>query len=227
MKTEEIKLDDWARMFIGEVPGPFYIELILRAFFIFLLLLISMRFFGKRMAAQVNRIEMIGLFSLAAAIGVPLQSPDRGLLPSVLIAIIVVGVGRLIAAISFKKKKFESLVEDHYSIIVEDGVMQLKKMKVSRLTIELLFAQLRSKSIRHLGEVKRLYFEANGSFSLIKEENPRPGLTVIPPMDKEYLAQQEATNVKVCKVCGKQSPTNNEDDACPNCHKKAWAPAIL
>src|SRR6059058_3167864 len=100
MKPDEIKFGDWMRVLFGETPPEFFIELVIRSFFIFLLLVVSMRFLGRRMAAQLNRIEMIALFALAAAIGVPLQAPDRGLLPAVIIAVIVVGIGRLIAALA-------------------------------------------------------------------------------------------------------------------------------
>ena len=71
MKPEEIKFGDWMRTFVGQVPPEFYIELVIRSFLVFLILLVSMRMLGRRMAGQLNRMEMIALFSLAAAIGVP------------------------------------------------------------------------------------------------------------------------------------------------------------
>jgi uncharacterized membrane protein YcaP (DUF421 family) len=164
MKSEDIKLGDWARIFLGEAPPEFFLELVIRAFFIFLLLLVAMRLFGLRMAAQVNRLEMIGLFSLAAAIGVPLQAPDRGLLPAVVISVVVVSIGRLVATLSFGNEKFEKLAEDQMDVLVENGRIRMKTIKRTRLTIERLYARLRESGIRHLGEVERLYFEPNGSF---------------------------------------------------------------
>src|SRR5215213_6017543 len=136
MKADEIKLGDWMRMLFGETPPGFFFELVIRSFFIFLLLVISMRLMGRRMAAQLNRIEMIALFSLAAAIGVPLQVPDRGLLPAVVIAVVVVAIGRLVASIAFRNQKFEQVAEDDYSILVKDGVMHMQNLKKTRLTVE-------------------------------------------------------------------------------------------
>ncbi|TDH21566.1 hypothetical protein EXU57_18835 [Segetibacter sp. 3557_3] len=81
MKPEEIRLGDWARMVLGEVSPGFLIEIVIRAFAIFLILVVSMRLLGRRMAGQLNRMELIALFSLAAAIGVPFQTPDRGCFP--------------------------------------------------------------------------------------------------------------------------------------------------
>src|SRR5215216_1741000 len=168
MKPDEIKWTDWQRILIGEVPGSFYIELVIRTLIIFLLLIVSLRLLGRRMAARTSRIELTALFTLAAAIGVPLQAPDRGLLPAIVIAIVVIAVGRLVAVFAFRDPKFEQTVVDDFTILVKDGVVQMKEMKKTRITLERLFALLRGESIRHLGEVERLYFEANGSLTVVK-----------------------------------------------------------
>jgi hypothetical protein len=47
MKPEEIYLSDWSRILIGEVPGSFYLEAIIRVVFIYLLLLVAMRLMGN------------------------------------------------------------------------------------------------------------------------------------------------------------------------------------
>jgi uncharacterized membrane protein YcaP (DUF421 family) len=224
MKTDEIKLGDWMRILFGETPPEFFIELVIRSFFIFLLLVVSMRLLGRRMAAQLNRIEMIALFSLAAAIGVPLQAPDRGLLPAVVIAIIVVIVGRLVASWAFRSQKFESFAEDDYTTLVLDGTILMSKLKRTRLTIERLFAQLRGEGIKHLGEVKRLYFEANGSFTLIREDQPKPGLVIIPGFDQELLVAQKHVNQMVCQQCGHKQ--TQQEKKCPNCGKEQWIKAV-
>jgi uncharacterized membrane protein YcaP (DUF421 family) len=227
MNPEEIKLGDWSRIFFGEAPAGFFVELVIRCFVIFILLVVAMRIFGKRLAGQVNRIEMIALFSLAAAIGVPLQAPDRGLLPAFGIAVIVIIIGKLIASIAFKNQRFEQVVEDEFSTVVKDGYIQMKGMKQSRLTIERLYAQLRSEGIRHLGEVKRLYFEANGSFSLVKYEQPIPGLVVIPGYDDEFISGLEQTNQKVCNDCGFRQAEQSGKQECENCGNNHWDSGFL
>src|SRR5690349_16696968 len=97
MKPDEIKLSDWARIFFGQVPPEFYGELIIRAVFIYALLMISMRLMGTRMSGQLSRLDLAAMVALASAIGVPILSPSNGLLPAVIIAVIVVSVSRVIA----------------------------------------------------------------------------------------------------------------------------------
>lgn len=148
------------------------------------------------MAAQLTRIEMVALFSLAAAIGVPLQAPDRGLLAAVVIAVIVVGVGRAVASRVFFSRRFEARIEDPLAGVGNDGVFDMKKIKGVSMTTERLKAALRSHSIRHLGEVKRLYFQSNGSFALVKKEQPQPGLSLLPLYDKEFIDGQKKSDEK-------------------------------
>lgn len=227
MRPEEIRWNDWQRILFGEVPSQFFLEVIIRTVIVFLLLVVSMRLLGKRMAAQLNRIEMVALFTLAAAIGVPLQTPDRGLIPAFIIAIVVILVGRQVAAFAYRNESFEARVEDRLTILANDGVLDLKKLEGTVMSKERVFAQLRSEGIRHLGEVKRFYLEANGSFSIVKEEHPGYGLSIIPSNDEEFLSQQKISNEEVCCTCGNQKRENGSAGVCSNCKDDQWTAGII
>jgi len=227
MKPEEIRFSDWGRILFGEVPPSFFIEVVIRTIIVFLLLIISMRLFGRRMSAQINRVEMVALFSLAAAIGVPLQTPDRGILPAIIIAIVVVLIGRMVAAIAFGNERMEARIEDRLTILANDGMVDMKKMEGTKLTLERLYAQLRKEGVRHMGEVRRLYLEANGSFSIVKEQNPSWGLCILPHNDPDFISEQSKCDEEVCTRCGKKKKDNGGSDACTNCHNKYWENAII
>ena len=227
MKAEDIQLSDWQRIFIGDVPGGFYLEVILRIAIIYLILMISMRLMGKRMASQLSRSEMIAMVSLAAAIGVPLQSPDRGILPIVIIASIVISVQQLIAYLSFRNEKFETLSQGNITTLIEDNALNLENMRQTGITRERAFAELRSNSIYHLGEVKRLYFEAGGAFTLIKNIDTVPGLPVLPIWDKAYQNEMSKPCPElVCEKCGKMPAGNFASQPCGNCGNGSFINAV-
>lgn len=229
MKPEEIHITDWKRILIGEVPGSFYIEIAIRGFFIYILLIASLRLMGKRMSIQLSRNELVALVSLAAAIGVPLQSPDRGLLPAVVIAVIVVLGERWISAKAFSNQKFEKYTQGNISMLIKNSVIDVREMLKARLTPQRLKAQLRSQGIKQLGEIKRFYIEANGSFTLIKNEKAGPGLSVIPRWDQEYYdLQKKSEDIYACSHCGNlREKSNGLDASCSNCNKRMWIPAAL
>ncbi|UPK68343.1 DUF421 domain-containing protein [Chitinophaga filiformis] len=218
MKSYEIWIDDWMRILFGNVPTLFFVEIILRVLFVFLLLVFSMRMMGKRMASQLSRNEMVAMSSLAAAIGIPIQAPDRGLLPALIVAIIVIFGQRMIAKLATKSERFERKSQGDLGVLVADGTMNIKEMASTRISRERLFAQLRSEGIKHLGQVSRLYFEANGTFTLINSKNPKPGLSVLPEEDEEFVKKhvKYVNDKNVCLHCGNDSGLN-ESDRCPKC----------
>ncbi|UOQ77946.1 DUF421 domain-containing protein [Hymenobacter sp. 5516J-16] len=229
MKPEDFHLFDPLRFFLGDVPWSFLLETLLRGAFLYGLLLLAMRLMGKRMGAQLSRNEMAALVSLAAAIGVPIQAPDRGLVPPLCITLLIVLGQRYIAAQTLRSKKFEEVSQDDIAIMVEDGCLNLDKMREVVLPQERLFAQLRSSSIDQLGEVKRLYMEANGDFTLLRQEPPQPGLTLIPDWDEEYIQQQKkAPGTFACLRCGhlERNQSAEPNHACPRCQQNRWTTAV-
>jgi uncharacterized membrane protein YcaP (DUF421 family) len=227
MKPEQIKLSDWQRILIGEVPPSFFIEIVIRIAFVYLLLTLAMRLLGKRMASQLTRNETAALVSLAAAIGVPILAPDRGLLPALIITIIVVSVSRLIAIVSATSVKVETITQGKLDILIKDAVIVPDTMIHTRITRERMLSQLRAEQITHLGEVERLYLEANGNFTTVKSKKTKPGLPVIPESDKAFLSELKTNGVLVCHECGFENPGKDKDYTCPNCHHIRWVKAVV
>jgi uncharacterized membrane protein YcaP (DUF421 family) len=225
MKPEDIKFGDWQRILLGDVPGSYFIEIIIRTFVVYLVLMISLRLMGKRMAASLGRIEMISMISMAAAIGIPLQSPDRGLLPALIIAVIVVCTQKFVATKSSKDQKFEQITQGNVGVLLEDGKLNLHAMKKSRISKERVFVQLRNKSVCHLGEVKRLYIEANGKFTVVTNNNPGAGLSIIPEWDDEFRYRVcKASSKLVCSQCG--NIKSDEENECNRCGFNDWVEAV-
>lgn len=229
MKPEELSLSDFNRILIGEIPAFFFLELIIRAFLVYALLIVSMRLMGKRMSAQISRNEMAAVVSLAAAVGIPLMNPDRGILPPVVITIVIIIFTNVVSNRTARSEHLESLTQDDLDYLIIDGVLNLPKMERTRVTKERVFAQLRSLGILHLGMVSRLYIEANGMFSLVKEKNPDKGLSVVPDIDPDFAKRKlDKTDEFACCKCGTlaKGPIATTRSACPNCKAIQWAPAV-
>jgi uncharacterized membrane protein YcaP (DUF421 family) len=226
MKPEEFKMWDWQRIFIGEVPGAFLIETVLRVTILYIILIVSMRLLGKRMSSQLSRNELAAMVSLAAAIGVPILAPDRGLIPAIIIAIIVVSISKGVSYLTATNPKVEPVTQGRLDTLVSDSTINIKAMTKTRIPKERILAELRTASIKHLGEVERLYMEANGSFTIIKKDKPEPGLPVIPYVDPEFLQELKPAGKHVCHFCGKRKESNQPDEACSNCNNTEWTQAV-
>lgn len=170
--------------------------------FVYLVLLLCMRLLGKRMAAQLTRNELAAVTSLAAGVGLPVVAPDRGMLPAIVICIIVVIATKLISRVSATYEKFEGITQGTITTIVKDGVMNVRNMELTGLTRDRVIAQVRAKQLHQLGEVKALFFEANGNFTLIHSHDASSGLCVLPDADTTFRGEFTMDRRWVCNVCG-------------------------
>jgi uncharacterized membrane protein YcaP (DUF421 family) len=221
-------ITDYLRILMGETPWSFLLEASIRMVVLYLILLTSLRLMGKRMAGQLSRTEQAALVSMAAAIGLPILSPDRGLVAPLVIGAVVVLMQRLVVHWAARRPRVEHLLQANVSTLVADGVLKLPAMEHAVLSQERLFAQLRGESLEHLGQVRRLYMEANGTFSLVEEEQPQPGLSLVPGWDEEFRQLQPVAAGKfACGNCGQvlDAPAPPAT-TCPQCQARHWEPAV-
>lgn len=224
MKEYEIKFSDWQRILFGQVPPEFFLEAILRIAFIYILIVFSMRKMGKRLSSHLSRNEMVAIIALAAATGIPVHSPERGLLPAVIVSFVVIAGQYFVSQQSMRSNKFEHSTLGRISTMVHNGYMHIDEMVKSRLSKDRIFSELRGRGYFHLGQVKRLYFEANGDFSIVEASNPVPGLCVIPDFDQEFISKMVLRpDIQVCTACGSGKGT---EALCNNCGNENFTAAV-
>jgi hypothetical protein len=223
-----LQVPDWHRFWFGsEVPVAFLGEVVLRIVVLYAVLAVAIRFMGRRTSSELTRNELMGIVALAAAIGPSIQAPDRGLLPPILIAVWVVLWQRLVASLTVRSPGFERAMQGQGLVVVTDGVVQIPALKRSAVSRERLFAELRSHGLLHLGHVKRLYLEADGSFSLVKQCPPRPGLALIPAFDPQLRAElPDDWTYVACAHCGRLRERHAVEARCRVCSGDAWLPPV-
>jgi len=221
-------LTDYLRILMGETPWSFLLEASIRMVVLYLILLSGLRLMGKRMAGQLSRTEQAALVSMAAAVGLPILSPERGLVAPLIIAGIVVLMQRLVVHWAARRPRVEHLLQANVRTLVADGVLQLPALEHAVLSQERLFAQLRGESLEHLGQVRRLYMEANGTFSLVEEKDAPPGLSLVPGWDDDFRQLQPVAAGKfACGKCGEVlAAPAPPATACPRCQARQWEPAV-
>jgi uncharacterized membrane protein YcaP (DUF421 family) len=231
MNEQDIKLTDWERIVLGNVPPEFIIEVIFRMVLIYIAIVIVLRLMGRRMETMLSRGEMVTLVTLGAAMGVTIHAPERGILPSLAVLFMILGMQKLQAYITARNAKAEKLLLDEISVLVVNGVMQVKGMKKCRITRERLLAALRGEGIVNLGVVERVYFEAKGVFSVLvyADGQERPGLCVLPDYDSDFRKGLSFdAHTQVCRSCGHvvQKETNPGPD-CGRCKANEWEEAVV
>jgi uncharacterized membrane protein YcaP (DUF421 family) len=229
MQKEEIKLSDFHRLLFGEAPPEFLIEVLIRTLIVFVALLVFLRLIGKRMGGVLTISELAVMLTLGAVLAVPMQMPDRGVLQGILILVTILFLQRGLNLVEFKSKKVEQLTQGEMIMLVKDGVILNENMNSSRISKQQLFSKLRESKIHSLGNIRRVYLEACGVFSIYQHEEEKPGLSVLPKKDQGIYGfrQDEKSNSMSCSNCGH---TDNEAATvfpCEICGNKEWLKSVI
>ena len=225
--SPQVTLGDWSRILRGESSWWFVPEALVRLLFLYLLLVCALRLMGRRMSSGLSRNELLALVSLAAAIGPAVQTPTQGLLPPLIIAVWVVGLQRGMTLTTFRSHRFENLIDGSVSTLVSDGCIDLRELRRCALPVDRVHAQLRGEGLLNLGHVERLYFETGGSFSVVRAEQERAGLSLVPKWDHTLRrAQHVDPERRACGWCG-ALVSAVAPERCPACARLGtWEPAV-
>src|ERR1700709_978220 len=140
MEPFQIHLSDWSRILFGDVPPEFFIEVLIRVTFIYLLIIFSIRMMGKRMASQLSRNELVAISSLAASIGIPIQTPDRGLLPAIVFAELRVDALRIVSGRLANHERFEESSQGSCTTFVDGSCPSFRATERARISRAEVFA---------------------------------------------------------------------------------------
>jgi uncharacterized membrane protein YcaP (DUF421 family) len=224
VEKDDVHLSDVKRILIGNAPPEFLLEVVIRTLFIYISLVVIVRLFGKRLSARATLTEMALSITLGAIVGSPMQIPERGLIAGTMILLLALIFQQVMNRLSFKSGKLEELTQGKVTTLVLDSVLDLAQMRKDRISRTQLFASLRDKKIRHLGQTTRVYLEADGQFSVICNQKKRAGLSVLPEEDPDVSASHISQGTFVCSRCGTIS--HDRSQPCKNCKAKQWGHAI-
>lgn len=225
MDKNDIHLSDLQRILLGEAPPLFLLEVFVRTLVVYIFLLYTLRYLGKRMSGQLTIMELAVMLTLGAIVSASMQLPDHGILEGLLLLLCAFSFQRGISYLGVKSTKFEELTQGKPGMLVADGVMQVATMKKFRISQQQIFSQLRAKKIYNLGMVDRMYLESNGMFSIFKAKVSKHGLSVLPPNDPQIQSIQRKSTLMVCINCGYVKEHDNIN-VCKDCGYEKWIEAV-
>ncbi|MCI8273684.1 MAG: DUF421 domain-containing protein [Clostridia bacterium] len=144
-----------------------------RAIVLYIIVLIVMRFMGKREIGQLQPFELaisIMIADLAATpmaeIGVPLTN---GIMP--ILGLLIMHL--VISMINIKSTKAREIICGKPSLLIFRGKIDEKVLKKERFTINELEERLRDNNIFNIGDVEYAILETSGQVTVIPKPNKR------------------------------------------------------
>ena len=145
----------------------------IRTITLYILVLIVMRFMGKREIGQLQPFELaisIMIADLAtipmAETGIPISS---GVVP--ILGLLVMHL--TISVINLKSIKMREIICGKPAILIYRGRIQEKTMKKERFTINELEERLRGYNVTNIGDIEYAILETSGQISILQKPNKR------------------------------------------------------
>lgn len=220
---------DWNELILGAESWDFLLQIIFRTAVMFLTIIFGIRLLGKRGVKQISIFELVVIIGLGSAAGDPMLYREVGLLSSIIVFAVIILFYSLVVYLIGKSKKIEILLEGKPVQLIENGVFAVENFKKEKLGSDEFFAELRMKSISHLGQIESAIEETSGEISVYfyKDEDVKYGLPVLlHSLEKSTTSFSEEKHYS-CTFCGyTELKGHGADNTCKNCGKHHWVPSI-
>ena len=144
-------------------------EFILRALVVYVVLLVMLRFSGKRSVGQFTPFDMILLILLGTAVQNSLIGDDISLLGGLLLAGTLIAVNHAVGWVTARSRRMHGLMEGRAVKIIEDGVLDKDRLREEGVSEMDLDEALRRSGLEHVSEVRCGWLETDGHITLIKK----------------------------------------------------------
>lgn len=149
----------------------------IRTIILYILVLVVMRFMGKREIGQLQPFELAISIMIADLATIPMAEPGipitNGIIP--ILGLLIMHLA--ISVINLKSIKLREIMCGKPSILIYRGRILEKNMKKERFTINELEERLRGNNVFNIGDVEYAILETSGQVTVIQKPNKR---TTIP-----------------------------------------------
>lgn len=218
---------EWKRLLINDLPFEFLLEVVLRTIIMFIAVLLTLRLAGKRGVKQLSIFEVVIIISLGSAAGDPMFYEDVGILPAIMVFLIILFMYRLVTWLLCKSKRFENFIEGRPRCIINDGRFSIGSFEKEDLAEDEFFAELRLRSVEHIGQVRHAYIETNGDISIFyySDDKVGYGLPILPQLFEHKTKDISENGMYACTFCANTQEMHSSGK-CDVCEHDEWVTAI-
>lgn len=219
---------EWNRLFYNNLPESFILEVIFRSTVMFTILLLTLKLAGKRGVKQLSIFETVIIIALGSAAGDPMFYEDVGIIPAAIVFSTIIILYRSVTWLTGKSKKFEEFIEGKTECLINDGKFSISTFKKESLAQDEFFAELRIKSIEHLGQVKHAFIETSGEISVFyyDDKDVGYGLPILPSLFYTKNKFIPVDGIYSCSFCGHTQEQKTGTANCKVCKRDEWVTSI-
>lgn len=219
---ETIEPFDWLRLFLGEDPPLFYLEIVFRILVIWLWTMTLLRWIGGRSISQLSVVEFLLVIALGSAVGDAMFYPEVPLAHAMLVIFLLVALDKAVDYAIRRYRLAKRIIDGQPLAILRDGVILCDGLSARQLGSLELMEMLRIKGVENLASLRVVYLEPSGSLSMFPAVYPQAGLSIMPPREEIHDDLLAPGAAACCENCGLVSDPRAP---CPNCGVNSWVRA--
>jgi uncharacterized membrane protein YcaP (DUF421 family) len=158
---------EWQELFVFSMP---WAEIIVRGTAIYWFLFLIFRFIIRRDVGSVGIADVLILVMVADASQNAMAGDSKSIADGMLLIATLIFWNVLLDWLSYRNPAFRRLVQPRPLRLVKDGRMIKRNMKKEYITEEEVMQALREEGIDALDQVKAVYLESDGEFSVVKND---------------------------------------------------------
>jgi uncharacterized membrane protein YcaP (DUF421 family) len=143
-------------------------DLAIRAFVGFLLILAVTRIVGRRELSSMEPFDLILLVVMGDLVQQGITQSDNSVTGMMIVVSVIAVMTVALAYLNFRVRWLRPVLEGGLVVLVEDGSILARNLRRERITVEELEAEARLQQIESLDEVRLAVLETNGQISFIK-----------------------------------------------------------
>lgn len=152
--------------------GDFFMTVVMcRTVILYFLIVLSMRFMGKRQIGELSPTELVVTLMLSDLASVPMQDINLPLLYGIIPIMVLVIFEVILSFISLRSRKFRKFISGNPCVIIKDGIIDQNIMEKARITIDDLLEELRLQGFSNVDEIQYAVLETSGKLSIFPKKN--------------------------------------------------------
>lgn len=149
------------------------LNVILKSIAVYLIVLILLKFMGKREIGQVSLFDFAIILIISDILVFSIEEKSDKFWYYFICGLLLTIIQRFISFLILKSRNLRIKFDGVESVIIYDGMLNINEMKKQRYNMDDLILQLRLANVACLKEVKYLILENNGKISVFKKnDNP-------------------------------------------------------
>lgn len=183
------------------------IPLMIRGLIIYVVIISSVRLMGKRQIGELQPSELVITILLSQIASMPLEDNETSLVKCVVAIFLLVSLEIIASVLAMKSRKFRMILQGNSVLVIKDGKIVQKNMRLIRFSVDDLIEALRLKDVFDISTVDYAYIETNGAMSvLLKGENE--------PVTFSAIGMEKEKEAVPCLVISDGKIVRREFDVC-------------